>query len=80
VKPDVFTDGVVVVQTTVAPVGLVTVQDIDPAGVGFAAEFPATRAVRVLVPPRVGELEALRLIVGIRVEIPSVTEFEVLAE
>ncbi len=71
------TDGVVVEHTTVAPVGPVTVHDIDPAGSGFATEVPATRAVKVEVPPRVGELEALREIVGTRVEIPKVTELEV---
>jgi hypothetical protein len=63
----------------VDPVGLVIVHDIDPAGIGLATEAPATKTVRVVVPPRIGELEAERAIVGTRVEIPNVTEFEVAA-
>jgi len=79
VKPEVSTDGVVVVQAIVRPVGLVTLQDIDPAGSGLDADVPATRAERVLVPPSVGELEDESVIVGTRVEMPSVTEFDVAA-
>ena len=72
-----FTAGVIVEHATATPVGPVTVHDIDPAGSGLATEVPATKAVRVVVPPKVGELEALREIVGTRVEIPKVTELEV---
>ena len=79
VNPEVVTVGDVVVQTTLEPIGPLTVHNIDPAGIGLVAEVPATRAVRVVTPPRVGELDALKLIVGTRVEIPRVTEFEVIA-
>ena len=76
-KPEVSTVGVVVTHKIVPPVGDVTVHDIDPAGIGFTADVPATSAVRVAVPPRVGELDALKLIVGTNVEMLIVVEFEV---
>ena len=61
------------------PAGEVTVHNIDPAGTGLPL-VPETNVVRVVVPPRVGELDAVRLIVGTRVEMPRVTEFDVTAE
>ena len=73
------TVGVVVVQTTEVPDGLVTVQAITPAG--FVPPVgPVTTAVNVVVPPRVGPLDATMLIVGTSIEMPNVTEFEVPAK
>jgi hypothetical protein len=65
------------VQVIARPIGLVTVQDIEPAGSGFDEEVPATRVVRVDIPPKVGELDDVSEIVGTRLDIPKVTEFEV---
>jgi hypothetical protein len=68
------TPGVVVVQVTTPLAGLVTVQAIDPPG--LVALTPVTIAVRVVVPPSVGELDALIVTVGTKFEIPKVTELE----
>ena len=70
--------GVAVEHKMLVPVGPLIVHDIDPAGL-YPVE-PVTTAVRVVVLPRVGALDALKLMVGTNVEILSVTEFEVPAE
>jgi hypothetical protein len=54
----------------------VTVHDITPAGAA-PPEGPVTIAVRVVVPPRVGDEEAEIVTVGTTCDIPSVKEFEV---
>ena len=56
------------------PVGPLTVQSIVPAG--WNVDEPVRVAVSVVVPPSVGELEAVREIVGTNVEIPRVTVLE----
>ena len=76
----VFTVGLTVVQAIVPPAGVVTVQVMEPAGIGEDEREPATRAVRVAEVPRVGVvLSALIAIDGIKVEIPRVTLLEVTA-
>jgi hypothetical protein len=52
----------------------VTVQAITPEG--FFAFEPETTAVKVVVPPRMGEADAEIDTDGVRFEIPRVTEFE----
>ena len=64
------------VQAMVLPEGSLTVHDIVPAGSGFGEEVAATYAVNVVVPPRVGELEAEIVTVGTKFEIVSEAEFE----
>ncbi|MEI6569298.1 MAG: hypothetical protein WCR20_21640, partial [Verrucomicrobiota bacterium] len=64
-----FSDEVTVVQTTMAPDALVTVQFIVPAGCGLGVVAEATSAVKVVVPPNVCGVEALIVTVGTRVEI-----------
>jgi hypothetical protein len=68
------TDGVVGVQATMAAVGSLTIHDMEPAGLN--PPEPVTIAVSVVVPPKVGEDDALIEIVGTSVEIPSVTVLE----
>ena len=63
-------------QAIVLPEGSLTVHDIVPAGSGFGEEAAATYAVKVVVPPSVGELEAVIVTVGIKLEIVSEAEFE----
>jgi len=69
------TVGVTLVQATEFPAALVTVQLITPAGAG---EFvcPVTTAFKTVPPPKVGELDALILTVGVKLETPKVTVFE----
>ena len=54
--------------------GEVTVHAIEPAGLNPVV--PVTIAVKVVVPPNVGDEEALIEIVGTRFDIAIVTEFE----
>jgi hypothetical protein len=54
----------------------VTVQDIVPAGCGLGELVAATKAVRVVVPPREGADEAEIVIVGANVGIFILEEFE----
>ena len=61
---------------TAAPDPSVIVHDIVPAGCGFAEDEADTKAVSVVVPPRVGELEAEIVIVGTSVGILILVEFE----
>ena len=75
-----FTVGIVVEQAIVDPDGPITVHNIDPAGSGFAEEVPATSEVRIVVPPRIGELDAESEIVGTSVEMPIVTKLDEAAE
>ena len=63
------------VQVTLAPVGLVTVHDIVPAGLGLPLP-PATSAVSVATPPRDGD-EAESAMVGVKLEILKVRLLEV---
>jgi hypothetical protein len=58
-------------------VGLLTVHDIDPAGLNPVV--PVTIAVKVVVPPRVGEADEEMVIVGTRFEIAIVELLEVTA-
>ena len=62
------------VQVIVAAFGAVTVHPMVPAGL-YPPE-PVTRAVRVVVPPRVGEEEALIAMVGVCAENPIVRVLE----
>ena len=66
--------GTAVEQVTIWPMAFVTVQATAPAG--LYPEEPETMAVKVVVPPRVGETDEEIETDGVRFEIPSVTEFE----
>ena len=68
--------GATLVQITEFPAALVILQLITPDGAG---EFvcPVTTAFKTVVPPKVGELDALMLTVALKLETPSVTEFEI---
>jgi hypothetical protein len=63
-------------QTTELPEALVTVQLITPIGAGEPV-CPVTIAFKTVLPPKVGELDALMLTVGVRLETPKVTVFEI---
>ena len=65
------------VQVMLALFGPVTVHDMVPAGSGLLTTLPATRAVRVIEPPKVGDREALSEIVGVRLLTPKVMVLEV---
>ena len=54
--------------------GELTVHDIEPDGL-YPVD-PETRAVSVVVPPRVGEADALSVTVGMWKAIPIVTVLE----
>ena len=69
--------GAALVQVMLAPVGFVTVHDMVPAGSGFVEMLPATRAVKVVVPPKVCGVEAESAMVGVRLLTPRVMELEV---
>ena len=58
-------------QLIAALFGPVIVHEMEPAGVN--PEVPVTTTLSVVVPPRVAVELVIALIVGIRVEIPSVT-------
>ena len=66
--------GAVKVHPTDEVSGAVTTHDIDPEGL-YPVE-PDTRAVRVVIPPSVGDADALIVTVGIWKAIPIVTTFE----
>jgi len=63
----------------VLPVGSVIVQAIVPAGVGLLGVGPETKAVSVIVPPRVALPDVEIEIVGASVANESVALFEVTA-
>ena len=62
------------VQTTVPPATLVTVQAITPAGCN--APEPVTTAVKVMDPPNAGVPLWEIATVGVKLWIPKVTEFD----
>jgi hypothetical protein len=62
-------------QSTKTPVGPVIVQLVDPAGCGLPFG-PVTVAVKVFVPPKMGEEEETRDTVGVVVETPRLTAWE----
>ena len=63
------------VHVTPAPKAFVTVHVMVPPGTGLPLG-PVTNAVRVKVPPSVGVPVDVKVTVGVRVEIPCVTEFD----
>ena len=75
-NPLVSIDEEIVTHGTAAPDPSETVHDMVPAGCGLLDDVAATKAVRVVVPPSVGELEAEIVIVGARVGMLILAEFE----
>ena len=65
-------------QVILAPVEFVTVHDMVPVGSGFVKTLPATRAVKVVVPPKLCGVLAVSEIVGVRLLTPKLTLFEVM--
>ena len=70
--------GAALVQAIAPPVGFLTVHDMVPAGSGFVETLPATRAVNVVVPPKLFGVEAMSEIVGVRLLTPKVMVVEVM--
>ena len=71
-----MTEGATLEQNTELPDALVIVQLITPDGASVPL-CPVTTAFKTALPPRIGELEALMVTVGVKLETPKVTEFEV---
>ena len=64
-------------QVTAPPLGPVTTHDMDPAGV--SPDDPVTTTESVEVPPSEVAVLVMALIVGVRVEIPTVTVLDATA-